>query len=124
RLDHRTSHPRKQRTTPVYPSELKAREKAKEARRKRSSKRPKGDHYTTQSYWKALQYGFVKAEKAGSEIVRWHPHQLRHSRGTDLRKKYGVEASRVSLGHARLEATEIYAERNLQMAIEIAKEAG
>ncbi len=124
RLERRQTHKKRERKTPIYPSELKAREKAKQARRKRKPKRPKGEHYTTHSYWKALQYGFVKAEKAGVELARWHPHQLRHSRGTDLRKKYGVEASRVSLGHARLEATEIYAEQNLQLAIEIAKEAG
>ncbi|WP_417851297.1 tyrosine-type recombinase/integrase [Thalassoglobus sp.] len=124
RMEHRQTHQKKERQTPIYPSELKAREKAKQARRKRKPKRPKGAHYTTHSFWKALQYGFVKAEKAGVELVRWHPHQLRHSRGTDLRRKYGIEASRVSLGHARLEATEIYAEQNLQLAIEIAKEAG
>ncbi len=58
------------------------------------------------------------------EIPHWHPHQLRHTRGTEVRKKYGVEAAQVSLGHARADVTEIYAERNLDLAVQIAAETG
>jgi len=80
--------------------------------------------YTTETYWKALYYAFDTAAKRGVKLERWFPNQRRHSRGTELRKKDGIEASRVSLGHARLDATEIYAEKDLMLAIEVAREAG
>ncbi len=35
----------------------------------------------------------------------WHPHQLRHTAATELRRAYGVEAARIILGHASLDAT-------------------
>src|SRR4051812_47452954 len=41
----------------------------------------------------------------------WHPHQLRHSAGTRLRKEYGLEAAQVILGHKTLKITELYAEK-------------
>ena len=48
----------------------------------------------------------------------------RHSRGTDVRRQCGLKASRVSLRHARLKATEIYAETNLELAIKVVREMG
>jgi len=49
---------------------------------------------------------------------------LRHSRGTEVRKIYGIEAAQVVLGHARADVTEVYAEKNLELAMQIAKETG
>jgi len=86
RLEHRPVHYKRERKTPIYPSELRAREKAKHARRQRKSRRPKCDRYNTDSYRRAIEYGFVKAKKAGVEIPHWHPNQLRHTRGTEIRK--------------------------------------
>ncbi len=40
----------------------------------------------------------------------WHPHQLRHNAATDLRRQFGIEATRVVLGHASAVTSEIYAE--------------
>jgi integrase len=111
------------RKTPVYPSELKAREKAKHARRRRTSKRLR-DHYDTDSYRRAIMYGLKKARKAGVEIPHWHPHQLRHSLATEIRKIYGIEAAQVALGHARADVTEVYAEKNMEIAKRIAREMG
>lgn len=124
RIDHRISDQTKRRKTPIYPSELRAREKAKAKRRRKRSKRGIGACYTSASYWKAIEYAFRKAKKTGVEIQKWSPSQLRHSRGTEVRKAFGIEASRVSLGHARLETTEIYAEKDLKLAIEVAREIG
>jgi integrase len=124
RLENRSLNSNLTRKTPVYPSELRAREKMKQLRRRRKPKRPKGTHYTVSSYWKALEYAFKTAEKSGVEVVRWFPYQLRHSRGTALRKRFGIEASRVTLGHSRLDATEIYAEKDLMLAVKVAREAG
>ena len=30
---------------------------------------------------------------------RWHPHQLRHTAATELRREHGLEAAQVILGH-------------------------
>jgi integrase len=55
---------------------------------------------------------------------RWAPNQLRHSTGTKLRKQFGVEASQVILGHAKIDTTLIYAARDLATAAEIMAEIG
>ena len=54
----------------------------------------------------------------------WHPNQLRHSAGTFLRREFGLEASRVILGHAHINTTEIYAEADLLRAREIMASVG
>jgi len=122
--EHRPVHYKAKRKTPIYPSELRARERAKRARRKRKPKRPKGARYSTDSYRRAIEYGFKRARKASVEIPNWFPLQLRHSRATEVRRDYGLDAAQVTLGHARADVTEIYAEKNLQMAVRIARETG
>ena len=125
RLEHRPPYHGRKRKTPVYPSELRRREKVKAARRHhRKPKRPKKDRYDTNSYRHAINYGFKNAKKAGFVIPHWHPHQLRHNRGTEIRRKYGIEAAQVALGHARADITEVYAEKNLEQAERIAREMG
>ena len=117
-----------QRKTKIYPSELRRRQRVKEARRKqrmrRKPKRAPRERYDSKSYRRAIDYGLVKAKKAGFAVPHWHPHQLRHNRGTEVRRKYGIEAAQVALGHARADVTEVYAERNLEQARQIAKEMG
>ena len=54
----------------------------------------------------------------------WSPNQLRHAAGTDVRRQFGVEAAQVTLGHANLEVTEIYAERNEKLVAEIMQKIG
>ncbi|MCH8853107.1 MAG: site-specific integrase, partial [Planctomycetes bacterium] len=41
-----------------------------------------------------------------------------------VRKQVGLEAAQVHLGHAKANTTEIYAERNLELAREIARQIG
>ena len=55
---------------------------------------------------------------------RWSPNRLRHSAGTEIRKHYGLEAAQVILGHASADVTQVYAERDLQKAVEIMREVG
>ncbi len=124
RLANRAANAGRQRKTKVYPCELRARKKLKEARRRRKSKRPKGDCYDTTSYRRAINYGLRKAAKAGVEIPHWHANQLRHTRGTEVRKTDGLEAAQCVLGHRRADVTEVYAERNLGLAVRLAKESG
>ena len=41
-----------------------------------------------------------------------------------IREQRGVEAAQVILGHARADVTQVYAEKNQELAMRIAKETG
>ncbi len=91
--------------------------------------RPKRDKYDTGSYHGAIQYGISKANRERATqnlplIPAWYPLQIRHSRGTEVRKTFGLEGAQVALGHANASITEVYAEKNLALAIEIARKIG
>ncbi|WP_417737272.1 tyrosine-type recombinase/integrase [Rosistilla oblonga] len=55
---------------------------------------------------------------------RWSPNRLRHTRGTEIRKQFGLEAAQVILGHAAADVTQIYAERDAEKAREVARKIG
>ena len=57
-------------------------------------------------------------------INRWNPGQLRHARATHLRRTHGIEAARLALGHADAGVTHIYAERDIEAMVRIARETG
>jgi integrase len=120
-LERRETHYRATRKTPVYPSELRARAKAKIDRRRRPPKRPKGERYSTDSYRRAIAYGIAKAKKAGVEIPAWFPLQLRHTIATRLSQELGEQAAQRWLGHRDLKTTGIYVEREIKELLEIAK---
>lgn len=83
-------------------------------------KRKPGDRYTTNSYRGAVTRA---CDRAG--VPRWHPHQLRHNYATEVRRRYGLEAARILLGHCSALVTEaVYAERDEQAALKIAAEMG
>jgi integrase len=69
-------------------------------------------------------------EKSWMKLVAWqqghrfHPHQLRHTAATELRKTHGLEAAQVLLGHKNVRITELYAEKNLSTAMQIVKAVG
>lgn len=77
------------------------------------------DHYDTVTYGQAIRRA---ASRAGVES--WSPNQLRHARATELRREFGVDAAGAVLGHARVETTQIYAEKSLAMACSIAAKTG
>jgi integrase len=112
------------RKTPIYPSELRARERRKQAKRQDQPKRPLRDRYDVDSYRRAITYGIERARGQGVQIPHWHPHQLRHTRATQIRKQYGIEGAQVALGHQSADITQVYAERNLELAMRIAQEIG
>lgn len=58
------------------------------------------------------------------KLQRWAPNQLRHTRATEVRKRYGLEAAQVILGHAAASVTQIYAERDAEKAREVARSSG
>lgn len=117
---HRARRCKPNRRAPVYPSELRRRAK----NRRRCSKRRIGEHYTTTSYWQAVQRGLEHAAAAGVEIPHWTPNQLRHSISTAIAKMSGLgqQAAQRWLGHAKLDTTSIYTEREVSELIEIARE--
>lgn len=104
--------------------------------RRRWPRRRAGKKYTTHSYRRAIERAVEKlnahlagqAEKAGDPapepVPTWTPNQLRHSAGTEVRAKFGLEGAQVILGHSRADVSEIYAERDLKLAMEIAKRIG
>lgn len=55
---------------------------------------------------------------------RWHPHRLRHTRATEIRRRFDVEAAQVILGHSKPDTTLVYAERDLDRAREVMGEIG
>jgi integrase len=66
-----------------------------------------------------------KAEvKAWRKAHRWHPYRLRHSYATKARKLFGLEHAGAALGHTRMSATEVYAERDSQLAAAVAAKIG
>jgi integrase len=103
---------RRARVTPLTPSQ-------RARTRKASPRRAPGDHYGTRAYCHAVGRA---CEKAG--IPRWHPHQLRHSAATDLRKEFGLDLARIILGHSSLSVTESYAEVDREKAIAVMARVG
>lgn len=107
-----------------------------------SNRKPKpkwaaGDRYDVASYRRAIARACDKAFSVPANVEvdpkakakwqadhRWHPHQLRHSAATELRKRFGIEAAQVMLGHRTLSVTQLYAEKNIDAAKRIAAQVG
>ena len=119
---NRNAERRSNRKTPLTPSQRRRQPTA-------TPKKAKRDHYGVDSYRRAIKYGIERANRSRSKaglktIPSWFPLQLRHSRATELNELYGIEAAAVSLGHAHADVTKVYAERNLKLAIEVARKTG
>ncbi len=123
----RKARMRAQRRTPVQPSQL--------DRSKPRPKRKPREHYTKDAYNRAIRRAIAKAnaklqaeaEKAGTTpqlLPRWHPNQLRHSAATEIRKQFGLEPVQAVLGHASMNVSEIYAEKNMELAAAIMRKIG
>jgi integrase len=79
----------------------------------------------TRDAWKERLTNEQKKELAAWQSAnRWHPNQLRHSFATRVRKIHGLEAVQVLLGHSRADVTQVYAERNEELAATIAAQIG
>jgi len=122
-VDAFNTEKRRNRKTPMTPSQAMRRRKAK-------PKKQPMEHYTTESYRRAIARGCQKANRVAHAtdpskpadkilVPQWHPHQLRHNAATRFRKEYGLDAARVVLGHRSAAVTEIYAEIDHTKAQEI-----
>jgi integrase len=77
-----------------------------------------GGGYRVGSYCRAV---LRACRRAG--IPEWSPGQLRHSAATRFRERFGIETTRVLLGHASAATSEIYAERPRRLAADAARKA-
>lgn len=78
-----------------------------------------GDRYDVHAYRRCIARA---CRKAG--VPAWHPHQLRHTRATEVRAAFGLEAAQAVLGHADLRVTQVYAERDSEAARRVAAQLG
>jgi integrase len=113
--------------------------------RARAGKRRPGLRYTTKSYGNAVRKGCalafphptisgIKSKDRTPEQVAelkvwnqdhsWHPNQLRHSMGTQLRREFDLDTARAVLGHSNSDTTEIYAERDRTVAMRAIEQVG
>ncbi len=98
-----------------------------------------GECYNRMSYHHAIARACRKAFPPPAEVIErgedsvaawhrdhhWHPHQLRHTAGTRIRKSFGLEAAAVALGHASARVTDaVYAERDMDRAAEVMRKLG
>jgi integrase len=81
------------------------------SRPKRNPKKVPGDHYSSASYYHAVQAACVKAA-----VEPWHPHRLRHAFLTRCEAQLGIEVARVQAGHSRCSMTEHYVSHDRRIA--------
>jgi integrase len=122
-------------------------------RRKIRPKKSPGLHYTTSSYAHAIATACLKAFPPPEPLAKrddetkkqwraritpeqleelkrwrkahhWHPHQLRHSAATKIRREFGLDVARVVLGHRTPAITELYAELDVGRAVEAMERLG
>jgi integrase len=79
----------------------------------------------TRAGWRGRLTPAQRAEvQEWQKAHRWHPNQLRHTFATRVRKEHGLEAAQVLLGHAKADVTQVYAERDEQLAATVAVKIG
>jgi integrase len=120
-MAERRAEMRERRKTRVQPSQ--------QNRAKSQPEKQPGDVYTTESYRRAIAYGIKKAnadraEQGELEIPSWHPHRLRHSAASRLRREFGLDVTRAVLGHSSPVVTEVYAELDGAKAAEAMERVG
>ncbi|MBL6704769.1 MAG: site-specific integrase [Planctomycetaceae bacterium] len=130
------------RRSPLTPSQKARKPKSKPERKP-------GERYTVASYGSAVRKGCEKAHDMPRELRNvstklpatereqlqaqarawreqhcWHPHQLRHTAATSIRRTFGIEAAQVVLGHANIATAEIYAEKDRSLAERVMQQLG
>lgn len=124
---------RENRKSPITPSQRARAERARQNGIKR--RRRPGGRYSKDSYAEAIERACDRADREAHRqnpdvplaeriIPRWHPHQLRHTAATRLRKQYGLEATRAVLGQRSGAVTEVYAEIDAATVDKIMGEVG
>jgi len=123
----RRAEQREARKTAVQPSQ--------QDRTKAKPRTRPGARYTRDSYRRAVTRAVELANREAAQLAgdrrgpalvipHWHPNQLRHTKATEVRRLFGLEAAQVTLGHAHAKITEVYAERDTRLAADIARRIG
>lgn len=103
---------RAERRTPMTPSQRARRPKANPSRAPR-------DHFTVQSYDRAIARACKRAR-----VERWTPNQLRHWAATRIEDAKGIEPACAAMGHRSFEITYTYAKARREIARRVAREMG
>ncbi len=140
-LEEINSRRRQERKTPMTPSQ-------KARQRKRNPRKAPGERYHTSSFAHAIATACRRAFSPPGDLAHredesrkewqtrltpeqhaevrrwhkehhWHPHQLRHTRATELRREFGIDVARAVLGHRSPAITETYAELDAGKAAEV-----
>lgn len=111
----RNADRRAARQTKLWPAHVRFQSRKKRKRRQRAP----GDCYDTHAYRRAIARACCKGG-----VPAWGPNRLRHHRATELRAQAGIELAKTVLGHTKLETTQIYAERDLDAAMELMARIG
>jgi site-specific recombinase XerD len=123
----------RKRVTKRYPSHMVRNFRKRKRARIITTTRPYSEHSYRIAVARAVKtanaVGLAEAKAAGREsefkpIPHWHPNQLRHTFATKVRKSFGLEGAQVLLGHNRADTTQIYAEKNTELAAAIAAKIG
>jgi integrase len=104
---------RQQRQTKLWPSH---------ERQQRRNKKPYSllrDQYDNASYRRAVRRVCLQAR-----IPIWTPKRLRHTRLTEIRRGYGLEASKACAGHREIGVTQHYAEQDRSLARQVMEQTG
>ncbi|MFN0138000.1 MAG: tyrosine-type recombinase/integrase [Phycisphaerae bacterium] len=115
------------RQSPVQPSQI--------SRKRSAPRKAPGEHWTVASYAAAVRSAVKRANRVilmenerlhlkRPTLPLWHPHQLRHAAATTIRREFGLEVAKAVLGHATLQAAQIYAEADQRRAVEVASKIG
>jgi integrase len=134
-MEWRRREARLKRKTKVQPSQV--------CRKRKKPKLQPGERYRNHSYALAIVRAIQAANTAracdqckelkpeercadckAAAVPHWHPHQVRHTHATEVRRRFGLEAAQVALGHSQAQITEVYAERDLALAAKVAQQIG
>jgi len=103
------------------------------ARRPDRKTREPSERYTTSSFRRSIARAWHKADKKARaestlltdnvRVPAWSLNRLRNNRATALRA-FGLDLTKTILGHARVETTQFYAEKDLRAAMDLVGRIG
>jgi integrase len=82
----------------------------------------KRERYFTETYRRAVLYGFKRAAKAGVVLQEFTPNQLRHAIATHVAQKFGNRAAQVWCGHELPSTTARYIAKQQTELLQISQQ--
>jgi integrase len=90
----------------------------------RPQRKPNGKRETRYEFRNRLTPEEKAELKEWRKAHRWHPHRLRHTKATEIRREAGLDAARAVLGHRSPVITAVYAELDTARAVEVMERLG